>query len=132
VQVPAATPTPALTDPATARSWLDTERPTLVTVAAHTAAHGWPAHTVRLSATLFRYLAGGYYTDGLAIHTHACRAARQASDRVGEAQALHGLGTVHMRLSRPELAAEHLQPLPCTGSANSDSGPLRSVMALSP
>src|SRR5205823_6494943 len=41
---PAATPTPVLVDPDTALAWLDTERPTLAAVAAHTATHGWPTH----------------------------------------------------------------------------------------
>ncbi len=106
---PRSTPAPALADPDTARAWLDTERPTLVAVAAYTTAHGWPAHAVLLAATLFRYLVGGHYTDALTVHRHARDAARQAGDRAGEAQALHGLGTVHLRLGRHEQAADQLQ-----------------------
>jgi len=105
---PPSTPAPALADPEAARAWLDTERPTLVAVAAYTAAHGWPAHTVLLAATLFRYLAGGHYTDALTVHGHARDAARRSGDRAGEAQALHGLGTVHLRLGRHEQAADQL------------------------
>ena len=51
------TPMPVLTERVIARAWLDMERPTLVAVAVHAAHHGWPGHTVRLSAVLFRYLA---------------------------------------------------------------------------
>ncbi|HEV7899567.1 MAG TPA: tetratricopeptide repeat protein [Planosporangium sp.] len=106
---PAATPTPVLADPDTARAWLDVERPCLAAVAGYAAAHGWPRHAVRLSATLYRYLSGGHYTDALVVHGHARTAARQAGDSAGEAQALNGLGAVHMQLGRYEPAAEHLQ-----------------------
>jgi tetratricopeptide (TPR) repeat protein len=104
-----ATPTPAMAGPDAARDWLDTERPTLVAVAAHTSACGWPTHAVRLSSTVFRYLAGGHYTDALAIFTYAQQAAGQIGDRAGQAQALADLGGVHLRLGRSRAAAEHLQ-----------------------
>jgi tetratricopeptide (TPR) repeat protein len=106
---PPGTSTPALTDPDTARAWLDAERPTLVAVAAHTAAHGWPTHTTRLSVTLFRYLDGGHYTDALTVHGHAHQAARDTGDRAGQAHALTNLGATHMQLGRYGPAAEHLQ-----------------------
>jgi tetratricopeptide (TPR) repeat protein/transcriptional regulator with XRE-family HTH domain len=106
---PAATPMPELSDPNLARAWLDAERPCLVAVATHTAAHGRPGHTVRLSATLYRYLDGGLYTDALTIHDHARDAAEQAGDRTGQAQARHGLGTVYWQLGRYESAIEYFQ-----------------------
>src|SRR6185503_11253315 len=63
---PAGTPTPEPADAAAARAWLAVEGPTLVTVCAHTAEHGWPRHTTALSATLSRYLdTGGYYPEAL-------------------------------------------------------------------
>jgi tetratricopeptide (TPR) repeat protein len=109
-RIPAAgTPTPALTDPDTARTWLGTERPTLVAVAAHAATHGWPTHTTRLSAILFRYLAGGHFTDALVVHGHAHQAARHVGDPTDEAHALTNLGATHLQLGRYEPAAEHLQ-----------------------
>jgi DNA-binding SARP family transcriptional activator len=106
---PPATPTPDLTDQVTARTWLDTELSGLEAVAAHGAAHGWPAHTVRLSAVLFRYLDGARETAGLNIHGHARAAARATGDRVGEAAALNGLGGMHMMAGRHAAAVEHLQ-----------------------
>jgi tetratricopeptide (TPR) repeat protein len=106
---PAATPAPDLTDPDTAVAWLDTDRPTLVAVAAHTAVHGWPSHTTRLSGTLFRYLDGGHHTDALTVHGHAHHAARHTGDPTGQAQALTNLGLVHWRLGRYGSAAEHFQ-----------------------
>ena len=106
---PAVTPTPALTDPDTARAWLDAERPTLVAVAAHTSMHGWPTHTTRLSTTLFRYLNGGHHTDALAVHGHALHAAQHADDPLGQARALTNLGAAYLWLSRYQPATEHLQ-----------------------
>jgi tetratricopeptide (TPR) repeat protein len=106
---PPTTPTPDLTNPDTALAWLDTERPTLVAVAGHTAAHGWPTHTIRLSRTLFRYLDGGHHTDALTVHGHAYHAARHTGDPTGQAHAGTALGIAHWRLGRHGPAAGHLQ-----------------------
>ncbi|GIM88547.1 tetratricopeptide repeat protein [Paractinoplanes toevensis] len=106
---PATTPSPDLSDPDAAVAWLDTERPTLVAVAAHTATQGWPGHTTRLAAVFFRYFRGGHYTDALTLHGHARHAARTAGDRVAEASALNELGVAHLRQGRPQPATEHLQ-----------------------
>jgi tetratricopeptide (TPR) repeat protein len=106
---PVGTPTPTLTDTDTAVAWLDAERHTLVAVAVHTAAHGWPTHTTRLSRTLFRYLTGGHLTVALTVHGHAHHAARHSGDPIGQAHALTDLGVAHRRLGRPGPAAEHFQ-----------------------
>jgi tetratricopeptide (TPR) repeat protein len=106
---PPSTPTPALTGPDSARGWLDTERPSLVAVAGHTATHGWLTHTVRLSTTLFRYLDGGHLPDALTVHAHARDAARHTGDPTGQAHALTNLGTTHLRLGQYAPAAKHLQ-----------------------
>ena len=100
-----ATPAPPLGDSAAARAWLDAERATLVAVTAHTAAHGWPGHTTRLAATLFR--ADFPRTDYLSIHTHALHAARHTGDRAAEADALIRLGTCSGQSYEP--AVDHLQ-----------------------
>jgi tetratricopeptide (TPR) repeat protein len=102
---PAKTPMPTLADPDTARGWLDTERPTLVAAATH----GWPALTVALSTTLYRYLVLGHSSDAVTIHSAARDAARQRNDPTGEAKALTGLGAVHWRMGHYELAGQHLQ-----------------------
>ena len=104
---PVATPPPDLTDPDAARAWLDGERPALVAVAAYTATRGWPSYTTRLSATLFRYLAGGHHTDALNVHDHARRAARRTGDLTAEADALIHLGGAHFRLGRHQPATDH-------------------------
>ncbi|MGK5681383.1 tetratricopeptide repeat protein [Actinoplanes sp. URMC 104] len=106
---PSAAPAPALTDPDTARAWLDGERLCLSGIAVHTAGHGWPAVSVRLSSTLYRYLDSGHHADALAIHGHAQHAARQIRDRAGQAQALLGAGGVHFQMGRYESATVHYQ-----------------------
>jgi len=105
-----ATPNPSVTGPPTARAWLDSERENLVSVAAYTAAHGWPSYATRLAATVHRYLdIGGYYTDAINVHNHALSAARQAGDRAGEAAALANLGGFEWRLGHYQEAADHLE-----------------------
>jgi tetratricopeptide (TPR) repeat protein len=111
-RIPAArTPMPVLTHPDDARTWLDTERPTLVAVAAHTATntHDWPTHATRLSTTLFRYLDSGHYADALAVHGHARHAARRTDDLTGQAHALTNLGAIQLRMGRHEPALDHLR-----------------------
>jgi tetratricopeptide (TPR) repeat protein len=83
--------------------------PTLVAVAAHTATHGWPSHTTRLSTTLFRYLSGGHHTDALTVHGHACHAAQHTGDPTGQAHVLTNLGTTLSLLGRYGPAADHLR-----------------------
>jgi tetratricopeptide (TPR) repeat protein len=100
-RVPAATtPSPAFDGLDSALHWLDTERPTLVAVAAHTAGHGWPTHTILLSRTLHGYLDGGHNTDALIVHGHALEAARTSGDQTEQSRALTNLGTVLCWLGR--------------------------------
>jgi len=109
---PPTDPGPAFTSAAVAWNWLDTERPTLAAVVAHTAACGWPDHAIRLSATLFRYLeTGGFHLETVAINDHARRAAREAGDRVAEAEALHRLVVVDLRQGRYQQAVDRLEQL---------------------
>jgi DNA-binding SARP family transcriptional activator len=101
---------PPVTSHRAAQAWLDTQRANLVAVVAHTANHGWPAHTTWLAATLFRYLdAGGYYPEAVTIHACAYRAARDIGDRVAEATALNSLGVVDMRQGRNRQATSRFQ-----------------------
>jgi tetratricopeptide (TPR) repeat protein len=100
---------PNLTAPDTAIAWLNTERPNLVAVAGYTAVHGWPAHTVRLSAAMHHYLCGGNPTDALTVHGHAHHAARRINDPSAQGHALTYLGGTYGQLGRLGLAAEHLR-----------------------
>ncbi|MCX4741196.1 AfsR/SARP family transcriptional regulator [Streptomyces antibioticus] len=104
-----ATPVPDLSDPDAARAWLDTERPGLTAMSAHTATRGRPTHAIRLSSTLYRHLVSGQHTDGLTIHGHARDAAREIGDPVGEARALIGLGIAYWQSARHEPARRCLQ-----------------------
>ncbi len=92
-----------------ARAWLETERPTLVAVAAHTASQGWPTHATRLSTILWRYLSGGHLHDAFAVHGSALHAAARHHDVLAQAHALANLGTVHLQLGRHDAAADHLR-----------------------
>jgi DNA-binding SARP family transcriptional activator/predicted negative regulator of RcsB-dependent stress response len=106
----AATPVPPVTDPATARAWLDAERANLVAITAHAAGHGWPAHSTRLAITLFRYLdAGSHSQEATTIYTHAREAARQTGDYAAEATVLNHAAGVCWQQSRYQQAADHLQ-----------------------
>jgi tetratricopeptide (TPR) repeat protein len=105
-----ATPTPLLADPGAARQWLDRERATLVAVAGHAAAHGWPAHATRLAATLARYLRNGaHFPEALAVFSHALDAARRVGDRVAEAAVLNQLGLADWQLSRFQQATDNFR-----------------------
>jgi tetratricopeptide (TPR) repeat protein len=99
-----------VSEPSAARAWLDSQRVNLVTVAAHTAEHGWCRHTTQLAAILSRYLdAGGHYPEAVTIHGHARRAARRSGDHSAEAAALTSLGLANFRQGRYRPAASHLQ-----------------------
>jgi tetratricopeptide (TPR) repeat protein len=105
---PPGTPAPLTSDPAAAQMWLDTERASLVAMAAHTAEHGWPGHATRLAAIVFRYLETGcHYPDAIIIHDQARTAARRVGDRAAEATALNALGLID--LGRYQQAASRLQ-----------------------
>nr|WP_221375135.1 tetratricopeptide repeat protein [Actinoplanes polyasparticus] len=95
---PVDTPSPDLSDPGQAAAWLDTERPTLVAVAAHTAGNGWPGHTTRLARILYRYLQGSDNNDALTVHGHALDASRDSGDLAGQGHAMIGMAVVHLRM----------------------------------
>lgn len=94
-------PVPSLADPEQARSWLEIERSNLLAATAYAATGGWARHAVDISFTLFRHLElTGRYDDVRAISEHALLAARTASDRRWEAQALRHLATALWRMGR--------------------------------
>jgi tetratricopeptide (TPR) repeat protein/DNA-binding SARP family transcriptional activator len=129
---PAGSPTPSVADPSAALAWLDAERPNLVAVCTHTAAHGWPGHTIRLATTLFGYLdVRAHFPDALSIHTDARNTASQTGDRAAEAYALTNLGVVHLRQGRYEQAAEHYrEALPLFRETGDRSGEARTLTHL--
>jgi tetratricopeptide (TPR) repeat protein len=102
-------PVPEMAGPSAAREWLDTERSTLVEISGYAAARDWPGHAISLSVILFRYLAGGYFTDAVVLHSRALHAAQRTNDPTAQANALISLGGAHTRLGRHEVAAEQFR-----------------------
>ena len=94
---PVSTPVPEFDDKDAARSWLNAELDTLVAVAAHTASHGWPGHTIRLAQTLHRYFDGVDDTTGLTICRYALDAAKECGDRAARARTLTTMGVIYGR-----------------------------------
>jgi len=105
---PVSTPVPEFGDKDAARSWLNAELDTLVAVAAHTAGHGWPGHTIRLAQTLHRYFDGVDDTTGMTICRYALDAARELGDRAAEARTLTTIGVIYGRQGLyPQAMASH-------------------------
>ncbi|MFI7542274.1 AfsR/SARP family transcriptional regulator [Actinoplanes sp. NPDC049599] len=100
-----ASPVPPVGDGAAAQAWLDRERANLVALVGHAATHGRPAHAVRLTLTLLRYLeSGGHYPEAVAMHEHAIRAARHARDASAEAQLLTNVAVMDVQQGHYEQA----------------------------
>lgn len=107
---PPVTPTPAFGGPSAAKAWLDAERVNLVAACVHAEAHGWPAQTVGLANTLFRYLDTlGLNADAYTIHNLASKAAAAIGDGPGEARALLNIALVYYRQALLPQAASHLE-----------------------
>ena len=129
---PPATPVPPVADHTAALAWLDAERATLVAVSGHTASRGWPGHATRLSCIVRRYLeTGGHYTDAVAIHSRARRAAGDVGDLAAEAQALNNLGLISTRMGQYQEAGHHLrQSMTLFHTAGDRSGAARALTNL--
>jgi DNA-binding SARP family transcriptional activator/Tfp pilus assembly protein PilF len=122
------TPAPDLTAPGAATAWLDAERQTLVGLVAYATGHGRPGYSVRLSTVLFRYLDAGHNFDALTVHQYASEAAERSGDLTGQAEALNGLGIVHLRLGQYDAAIEYLRgALSLFGRAGNPLGQARAL-----
>ena len=124
--------TPPVGAIALARTWLDTERPGLVAIAAHAAKNGWPEHAMGLGATLFRYLdSGAHFPEALAMHGHARDAACQVGDRIAEATSMINLGLAHYREGHSQQAADlYQQALAQFREASDQAGQARALNSL--
>jgi DNA-binding SARP family transcriptional activator/Flp pilus assembly protein TadD len=90
--------------PAAAKTWLDTERLTLVAIT-RTAAGELAGYAVRLAQAIAGHLSVGYHnTDAFAVHQHALAAAEDSGD---QARALLELGRAHARSGAYSEAEEH-------------------------
>jgi tetratricopeptide (TPR) repeat protein len=129
---PAHTPSPALSDPAAALDWLDSELPNLLAAAKYAAQHDRTAHLLHLSSILHRHLRShGPYHDAETLHQHALTAARATGRQAAEVEALAGLGHIHRLQARFELAADHLdQALRLARATGHRNGELDSLTGL--
>src|SRR5262245_38945748 len=85
--------TPGVSAPRQAVAWLDAGRANLHAVADYAAGRGRSLHAVAIPAAMSGFLtARGYHDQSAALHQGALAAARQAGDRLGEADTLAALG----------------------------------------
>ncbi len=106
----AAAMTPALSNEAEAKTWLDREGANLVAVAVYCAGHGWLTNASDLAATIFGYLiAGSHLSEALTISSQTLEAARRTDDLAAEAVSLHGLGTIAIEKGRFRDAAGYYE-----------------------
>ena len=78
-----------------AAAWLETERANLHAATDYAASHGRPEHAIAIPAAMSGFLAyRGYGDQSATLHQTALTAARQADDRLGEADTLDGLGVL--------------------------------------
>lgn len=97
--------TPVFTAYDAALGWLDRERANLLA----TTLHGEPAHVIRVSGTVWRYLnSGGYHDDAVPLHTRALHAAQALRDVPAEANARRVLGAAAIRVGLTAQAVDHL------------------------
>jgi tetratricopeptide (TPR) repeat protein len=76
-------------------AWLEAERTNLHAAADHAAARGRSRHAIAIAATMSGFLAvRGHWDRSAALYQAALIAARQAGDRLGEADALSTLGAL--------------------------------------
>ena len=87
-----------MTDLATARSWLDSERANLIATALFAADHGRPRYTTDLSLMLHYYFdTAGYFQEAMTLHLAAVRCAGGDSIR---GRSYNSLGCIYWRLGR--------------------------------
>jgi DNA-binding SARP family transcriptional activator/Tfp pilus assembly protein PilF len=98
--------TPALTDYAHARRWLETERANLL----EATAHGGPRFAIAMSHTVWRHLdISGSHHDAVLLHSRALEAAVSLDDALAEANARRVLSLALNRIGRTQEAIAHLQ-----------------------
>jgi tetratricopeptide (TPR) repeat protein/transcriptional regulator with XRE-family HTH domain len=79
-----------------AAAWLEAERANLHAAADYAATRGDSRHAIAIPAAMSGFLAvRGHWDQSAALHQRALTAARRAGDRLGEADTLGTLGTLH-------------------------------------
>jgi tetratricopeptide (TPR) repeat protein/transcriptional regulator with XRE-family HTH domain len=110
---------PGVSTPGQAVAWLDAERANLHAVADYAADRGRSLHAVAIPAAMSGFLtARGYHDQSAALHQGALAAARQAGDRLGEADTLGELGVLQGEMGDyPAAAATLAQAVALYGDA---------------
>ena len=92
-----------------AAAWLEAERANLHAAADYAATRGHSRHAVAIPAAIGGFLAArGHWDQSAALHQSALAAARQAGDRLGEADALSTLGVLQRESGSYPAAAASL------------------------
>lgn len=101
-------PQPNFADHEDARAWLDTERATMLALAAEAAETGLSDRVIRLSAILWRYLdVAAHYDEALTLHTTALALTGTGTAEQGFAG--QAVGMALFRLGRYDEAAGHFE-----------------------
>jgi tetratricopeptide (TPR) repeat protein len=110
---------PGLSTLAQAAAWLEDERANLYAAADHAARRARFPHAFALPAAMSGFLAArGHWDQSVALHLGALAAARQAGDRLGEADTLTELGIVQRETGDyPAAAASLARALALYGDA---------------
>jgi tetratricopeptide (TPR) repeat protein len=107
---PARTTCPALSDPAAALNWLDSEMPNLLATATYAAENDSPAHLLHLSTVLHRHLhTRGQLRDALLLHQQALTTARVISKPAAGLEPLNGFARIHHWRGGYEHAIDHFR-----------------------
>ena len=103
-------PVPSMTDAAQALSWARAERASLLACLDQATAAGQNARVVALTAAMASLLRlDGPWNSAITLHATAVTAARQAGDRLGQANALTDLGSARRLTGDHHGAVEALQ-----------------------
>jgi tetratricopeptide (TPR) repeat protein/DNA-binding SARP family transcriptional activator len=129
---PTGTPSPALSDPAAALGWLDSELPNLLAAARYATEHNQPAHIMHLSTILHRHLrTRGRFDDAVTLHERALTTARATGSQEAELDALVGLGHIYRLQGRSDPATDHLrQALPLARTTGRQTAELDTLIGL--
>ncbi|MEU0877181.1 tetratricopeptide repeat protein [Lentzea sp. NPDC005914] len=99
--------TPSAMTVSAAKTWLDTERLTLVTITG-TAGGDLAGYAVKIARVIDQHLNVGYHNaDAFSVHQHALSAAEDLGDAAGRARSLLELGRSHARSGAYSEADEH-------------------------
>jgi tetratricopeptide (TPR) repeat protein len=97
---------PDLSTPGQAVAWMQAEHANVHAAASHAAALGQPGHATAIAISMHGFLRTyGHWDQALDLHGTALAAARQARDRLGEAETLNNLGVIQ-RLTQDYPAAD--------------------------